>query len=51
MIERLFAEQEEMKENTDADREQMLARMNANMKTMQEKRTPIEKLTEKIYQY
>jgi hypothetical protein len=37
MIEHLWARQEEMKANADADREQMLARMSAYMKTMQEK--------------
>jgi hypothetical protein len=37
MIESLLAGQEEMKAEADGDREQMLARMNASMKTMQEK--------------
>jgi hypothetical protein len=36
MIERLLAEQEEMKAKADADREQMLTRMEANTKSMRE---------------
>jgi hypothetical protein len=43
MIECLLAGEEK----AEADREQMLARMSANMKTMQEKQTPIEKPTVK----